>query len=250
MEAPSSDAEAKISSKRSRSVNESDDGSSEEKYIILNVGGKRFYTARSTLVTEPDSMLGAMFSGKYALSPSPSDGSHFIDRDPTLFHLVLNFLRSRKLTPDLTEKELRALELEAQFYSLDSLREAITGEMEASKERLQREKKLNASVIFDVIAHRDGEDDEERAEYSVYIDDRYTYVLPSFHESRQDVNHENSDQLNLWREAALQRVMFAGYRVETLPGAEHTMATKFPNNIGEFDDDIRQTFIAYPIAYK
>ncbi len=48
----------------------------EEIYIILNVGGTKFSTSKTTLLTEPNSMLGVMFSGKYPLAPSPADGRY------------------------------------------------------------------------------------------------------------------------------------------------------------------------------
>ncbi len=46
----------------------------EEKYVILNIGGTKFYTSTVTLLTEPDSMLGVMFSGRYPLAPASADG--------------------------------------------------------------------------------------------------------------------------------------------------------------------------------
>ncbi len=46
----------------------------EEKFVILNVGGTKFYTSKVTLLTEPDSMLGVMFSGRYPLVPASADG--------------------------------------------------------------------------------------------------------------------------------------------------------------------------------
>lgn len=38
-----------------------------EKIIHLNVGGKKFTTSIETLTKDPDSMLAAMFSGRYKL---------------------------------------------------------------------------------------------------------------------------------------------------------------------------------------
>jgi hypothetical protein len=60
--------------------------------ITLCVGGSPFTTSLSTLQKEPDSMLGAMFSGRHAIHKQ-ADGSVFIDRDPTHFRYILNFLR-------------------------------------------------------------------------------------------------------------------------------------------------------------
>ena len=63
----------------------------------LDVGGQHFTTTVQTLTKDPNSMLAAMFSGKFEMKPS-EDGSFFIDRDGTHFRFILNFLRTGKLT--------------------------------------------------------------------------------------------------------------------------------------------------------
>ena len=65
-----------------------------EKVITLNVGGTRYTTTLSTLTKYPDSMLGAMFSGRHDL-PQQEDGSYFIDRDGEVFKYILMYLRDR-----------------------------------------------------------------------------------------------------------------------------------------------------------
>jgi hypothetical protein len=47
--------------------------------IKLDVGGTRFTTSRTTLTLYPDTMLGAMFSGRHTMN-TDEDGYHFIDR--------------------------------------------------------------------------------------------------------------------------------------------------------------------------
>ncbi|CAO3608901.1 unnamed protein product [Cunninghamella blakesleeana] len=64
--------------------------------IKLNIGGKVFETTLATLQREQSSLLATMFSGKHTLEPC-SDGSYFIDRDPTHFRLVLNYLRDLRV---------------------------------------------------------------------------------------------------------------------------------------------------------
>src|SRR5689334_1817411 len=59
--------------------------------VRLNVGGYRFETTVSTLLREPDSMLGRMFSHDWAACRSSTET--FIDRDGRHFHVVLNYLR-------------------------------------------------------------------------------------------------------------------------------------------------------------
>ena len=61
--------------------------------VNLHVGGRRFTTSLQTLTKDPDSMLAAMFSGKFEVKPS-EDGAFFIDRDGT--HFILNYHRTGK----------------------------------------------------------------------------------------------------------------------------------------------------------
>ena len=56
--------------------------------IKLNVGGKIYQTTLDTLRKDPDSMLYAMFSGRFELKPDEKDGAYFIDRDAKLFRYV------------------------------------------------------------------------------------------------------------------------------------------------------------------
>ncbi len=53
--------------------------------IMLNVGGKIYKTTLDTLRKDPDSMLCAMFSGRFELKADDEDGAYFIDRDAELF---------------------------------------------------------------------------------------------------------------------------------------------------------------------
>jgi len=51
-----------------------------ETKIKLNVGGMKFSTSLETLLVCQDSMLAAMFSGRFAADPD-TDGEFFIDRN-------------------------------------------------------------------------------------------------------------------------------------------------------------------------
>ena len=55
-----------------------------KKTVKLNVGGVYFKTSLLTLTKDPDSMLAAMFSGRFEENVD-EDGSFFIDRDGDLF---------------------------------------------------------------------------------------------------------------------------------------------------------------------
>jgi len=86
--------------------------------ITLDVGGKRFAVSKSTLLACGDSFFAAMLSsGKWK---PDADGTYFIDRDPKLFPLILEYLRTGKVNLkrynyDVTDD----LKLELDFYQID-----------------------------------------------------------------------------------------------------------------------------------
>jgi len=90
--------------------------------IELDVGGIKYKTSLSTLRSVPSSMLGAMFSGRFAI---PNNGNGvFIDRDGRLFGHVLNWLRDRQIAP-LNATDRHQLRAEASFYQLNELVAAL-----------------------------------------------------------------------------------------------------------------------------
>ncbi|XP_043241119.1 BTB/POZ domain-containing protein KCTD3-like [Amphibalanus amphitrite] len=86
--------------------------------INLNVGGTRFSTSRQTLTWVQDTFFTAMLSGRIS-SMRDETGAIFIDRDPKLFGVILNYLRTRDI--DLSSVDLDALRHEAEFYGLQPL---------------------------------------------------------------------------------------------------------------------------------
>ena len=96
-----------------------------DRTVTLNVGGQTFTTTTATLTNYPDTMLGAMFSGRHALIQD-KNGTYFIDRDGRHFHEILNFLRgSTASTPEslaqLSPRALEELKVEADFYGMKEL---------------------------------------------------------------------------------------------------------------------------------
>ena len=61
--------------------------------ISFNVGGTAFATSRQTLMKYPDSMLARMCNTDVPVAKD-SNGAYFIDRDPEMFRLILNYLRN------------------------------------------------------------------------------------------------------------------------------------------------------------
>ena len=88
--------------------------------VKLNVGGQHFTTSVQTLKKDPNSMLAAMFSGKFEMKPS-EDGSFFIGRDGTYFRFILNYLRTGELILSGGATFLKELEAEAKFYQLQGI---------------------------------------------------------------------------------------------------------------------------------
>lgn len=71
--------------------NENDVVSDSDK-IKLDVSGQIFVTTLGTLRKLPETMLAAMFSGNWTL-PIEKDGPVFLDRDPFVFGILLQYLR-------------------------------------------------------------------------------------------------------------------------------------------------------------
>ncbi|KAL6084773.1 hypothetical protein STEG23_037755, partial [Scotinomys teguina] len=97
-------------------------GSGAARWVRLNVGGTYFVTTRQTLGREPKSFLCRLCCQEDPELDSDKDetGAYLIDRDPTYFGPILNYLRHGKLiiTKELAEEGV--LE-EAEFYNIASL---------------------------------------------------------------------------------------------------------------------------------
>jgi len=68
-------------------------------WVKLNVGGQVFFTSKTTLLNgEPESMLAKMFRPGSGFQPGATDsqGSFFIDQDPSYFGPILNYFANRK----------------------------------------------------------------------------------------------------------------------------------------------------------
>ncbi|XP_064807116.1 BTB/POZ domain-containing protein KCTD5-like [Oncorhynchus masou masou] len=91
------------------------------KWVRLNVGGTYFLTTRQTLCRDPKSFLYRLSQADPELDSDKDDtGAYLIDRDPTYFGPVLNYLRHGKLVLNRDLAEEGVLE-EAEFYNITSL---------------------------------------------------------------------------------------------------------------------------------
>ncbi|KAI9564726.1 hypothetical protein GHT06_008467 [Daphnia sinensis] len=92
--------------------------------INLNVGGTRFSTSRQTLTWIPDTFFTSLLSGRINTLVD-DQGSIFVDRDPTLFMHVLNYLRTKEIHLPETENGMKGLVHEAEFYGITPLTQQL-----------------------------------------------------------------------------------------------------------------------------
>ncbi|XP_022248778.1 BTB/POZ domain-containing protein KCTD3-like isoform X1 [Limulus polyphemus] len=107
--------------------------------VHLNVGGVRYATSKQTLTWVPDSFFSSMLSGRISTLRDET-GAIFIDRDPKLFSIILNFLRTKNL--DLRDVDIGILRHEGEFYGITPL-----------VKRLILCEDLNQSSCGDVLFH-------------------------------------------------------------------------------------------------
>lgn len=94
--------------------------------VKLDVGGVFFTTSVTTLLSHPESMLAAMFSGRHELE-TDDEGRVFIDRDGKLFKYVLQYLRDGDLDVSAIPAGVKErLKREAAFYCLPELAEKLS----------------------------------------------------------------------------------------------------------------------------
>ena len=120
--------------------------------IEFSVGGQMFKTKRSTLVSEPNSLLADMFeftdNSANVEAKNEETGASFIDRDPKYFSVVLNYLRNRKveMNKDIDHNYLME---EAKFYGIQGMVDILEKDQQEKKVQENEEKrKQNAAREF------------------------------------------------------------------------------------------------------
>ncbi|XP_064621992.1 BTB/POZ domain-containing protein KCTD3-like [Lineus longissimus] len=88
---------------------------SQGEIIHLNVGGTRFSTSRQTLTWVQDSFFTSLLSGRIS-SLRDETNAIFIDRDPKLFSIILNYLRTKDV--NLRDVDCSTLRHEAEYYGI------------------------------------------------------------------------------------------------------------------------------------
>ncbi|KHJ94158.1 K+ channel tetramerization domain protein [Oesophagostomum dentatum] len=87
-----------------------------DEIVRINVGGTVFETTLFTLDKINDYMLSTMVATRWRKKEEL-----FIDRDPTHFSKVLNYLRDGNAVLPADEEALESLRREAEFYNLPDL---------------------------------------------------------------------------------------------------------------------------------
>ena len=142
--------------------------------IKLNVGGQIFCTTLSTLLREPTgSMFSGMLSGHFGVEgtttgamagsagarssgsgSSSSSALHsqaiFIDRDPTMFRHILNYLRDGNISlHGMTTLQKQALGKEARYYGLAGLVSVL--QLDARALRTAQRRELSSEKEFKLV---------------------------------------------------------------------------------------------------
>jgi hypothetical protein len=99
----------------------------QEGHIILNIGGQKFETSSLTMEADPSSVFAAMVRKDSPFKPTLEHGRsiYFMDRDPSHFRHILNYLRNggtvRMDTLPRERRYLREMQAEAAAYHLAHL---------------------------------------------------------------------------------------------------------------------------------
>ena len=99
-----------IHKKKSIKCVEQQKGERPSRIISFNVGGTVFATSRQTVMKYPNSMLARICSTDVPVEKD-SNGVYFIDRDPEIFRLILNYLRNgylSKMPQDCTTRPIQS----------------------------------------------------------------------------------------------------------------------------------------------
>lgn len=86
--------------------------------VKLNIGGTMFSTFLGTLRTYPNSSLARLFEDPIEAPRDSRDGSYFLDRNGSLFGLILDYLRGGSLVVPRDPVQYNILRQEICYYGL------------------------------------------------------------------------------------------------------------------------------------
>ena len=102
--------------------------------VVLNVGGCLYQTSKETLLKYDNYFRALVEHGN-------CEDIIFIDRDPSLFRYILNWLRGTTVLPDDT-LSLKELLMESDFYCMEDMKNEISVRIATSTTTLEEMKRL------------------------------------------------------------------------------------------------------------
>lgn len=138
-----------IKEKRYKSIDEkiSEVLDKNKEIMKLNIGGKIFSTTKENLLKDQNSIFSIM------IKEDPSVNELFFDRNPRLFHTILNYIRLGKIDySKFTKEDLLELYHEALFYEIEDIREFLenkTKEIKVIKMNFSGEYIFKGKIIGD-----------------------------------------------------------------------------------------------------
>lgn len=108
--------------------------------VTLNVGGCYYQTSKETL-EKKDTYFRAL------VEHTNCEEVIFVDRDPSLFRYVLNWLRGTKVLPDDTLL-LRELLMESDFYCIDDMKLEVEKKLHTSSTIIEQLKRLSSELSY------------------------------------------------------------------------------------------------------
>ena len=114
-----------------------------DRIVTLNIGGQVFSTTAKTL-TKEECLFTKLLSGRYQLVEV--QGAIFIDRDPTHFRKILNYLRTNTFIRPTSTEECAEILLEAEHYQISTLIKQLKNENPSASISIEHLK-------FDAILH-------------------------------------------------------------------------------------------------
>ena len=213
--------------------------------INLNVGGTKLATLRSTLCQVEDSLLAAMFSGRWEDNiKRDQDGAVFFDFNPQYFILILDYLRAKSIATPKNPPPLPKVpeDQEESFYSLVQYL-GLTKEISLPYESTRTPQ----SERFSLLKRSHGISLEEGRKVAVCDKTGLEYVLGE--------NVYNGETVNLALELQSHQKVFVGItegdirllsqNMNALSTIKRNLSCRWPGSYGwEFDiDHFRTTVI-------
>ncbi|CAJ0874548.1 17189_t:CDS:2 [Entrophospora sp. SA101] len=131
--------------------------------VILNVGGTKFETKISTLLSQPDTLLGKMFHprNRSLLKPTHRDNEYFFDRNPKAFYYILEYYRTEDNAGEIDEENqfvdnnetltLEMMKKELDYFNIEMSMKELNLAEKAAAEIFTKFIKAIENLIYEAI---------------------------------------------------------------------------------------------------